>query len=555
MKLKNILKFKTLFITGLAVLTVSSCSLDETPRDKMVSGEYSTPREIEQLVMGAYSRLRDLSNALYLHLSEVRSDNTWVDPMPNGFREYSEIGTFRADATNSYISSTWEILYQVINAANEAIAYVDTVEYPSDTDEVSLRDQLSQEAHFLRGWSYFELARLYGNVPLITKPITVTESKEIGQSTPEQVYAQAIADLTIAENLPLPGDIIQYNYSKSATVRADRMAAKAMLGRLYMQKAGFPLNDASAQDLAETKIKEVLDYAQSTGDYWAPNINEWRRQFMMGGNNAYSIFAIQYAPGSYGNPAIFNMSPDIPESYYGRTSNIYIFGNSIWVEKTLQYEYTVDWTTGDKDQRGFDWTVLNGYEAYGNNFTNDYSNTEEVLNYGEGDYDTYTRSFYYKFLDTYQKRAALGLSYTPESGMTRYDQWGINFPILRIEDMMLLYAEILVNKGQISDALNLVNEIRARADVDLVPTGVNADTAMEYIRRERRLELAMEGVRWFDEVRYNTWQDDIIDMFNRYNNPNGTQVSNVAAGRYYYPIPKTQIDNYPGLYKQNDGWN
>jgi hypothetical protein len=71
---------------------------------------------------------------------------------------------------------------------------------------------------------------------------------------------------------------------------------------------------------------------------------------------------------------------------------------------------------------------------------------------------------------------------------------------------------------------------------------------------ERRLELAGEGVRWFDEVRYNSWKQDIIEMFNRYGNRAGTDVANVVDGRYIYAIPANQMAITPGLYQQNAGY-
>lgn len=99
-----------------------------------------------------------------------------------------------------------------------------------------------------------------------------------------------------------------------------------------------------------------------------------------------------------------------------------------------------------------------------------------------------------------------------------------------------------------------MNEIRKRAGVDPVSTNVDAATAMNYVKRERRLELFGEGVRWFDEVRYGTWRQDIIDKFNRYGNPAGTNVNDVSEGRYLYPIPQNQMNIIPGLYKQNVGY-
>ena len=78
---------------------------------------------------------------------------------------------------------------------------------------------------------------------------------------------------------------------------------------------------------------------------------------------------------------------------------------------------------------------------------------------------------------------------------------------------------------------------------------------LELVKRERRIELMGEGVRWFDQVRWNEWKSGTINKFNRYNNPDGTNVSDVRDGCYYYPIPMNQINVRPGFYTQNEGYN
>ena len=135
--------------------------------------------------------------------------------------------------------------------------------------------------------------------------------------------------------------------------------------------------------------------------------------------------------------------------------------------------------------------------------------------------------------------------------MTSDYDWPTNYPILRLEDMMLMYAEILADEGNITEALQYVNKIRQRAGIDDA-TASTKDEAMKAIKRERRLELAGEGVRWFDEVRYGEWKTDITSMFDRYNNPDGTDKSDVK--NYLCPIPESQMNAVPGLYIQNEGY-
>jgi beta-galactosidase len=117
-------------------------------------------------------------------------------------------------------------------------------------------------------------------------------------------------------------------------------------------------------------------------------------------------------------------------------------------------------------------------------------------------------------------------------------------------DSMGMYVGAEVSLG---GAIATVNEIRERAGCDPV-SATSADEALKLVKMERRLELAGEGVRWFDEVRYNSWKQDIIEMFNRYGNRAGTDVANVVDGRYIYAIPANQMAITPGLYQQNAGY-
>lgn len=552
---------KTMIKTALAafalILSATACDdlLDTPPSDLLGSdGFYQTPSQSEQGIIGVYADLRYLSDDEYLLLSECRSDNVWANPQTNGLREYSEIATFRAGNDLTTINSAWNRLYKVIYDANVALAKIPACDFGTYT---AMKDQFLGEAYFLRAWAYFELVRLFGNVPIIDSPMSPSEVKEIGQSSPREVYDNIIVpDLTTAiAKLPLRTAMVDSkNASAASSGRADLVAARAMLARVYMTMAGFPLNDASATALAETELKAVIAYSESNGDkFWAPDSTAWRTQWMPAATyyNKYSVFAIQYRIGGTGNPALFNFSPALPPTYTSRR----IFGNEIWLEKSLMYEfdktYTVNGVTR-KDARGIGYSVLTGYAAEPNYPA--YSQATEQLELADGtEVDVYTRSMFYKYLPTKRKITALGLSLDAETGMKDDYDWGVNLPIIRYEDILLMYAEILTTKD-VTGAMAIVNRIRQRAGCT-AESASSAAEALAFVKNERRVELMGEGVRWFDQVRWNEWQSGTIAKFNRYNNPDGTDVSDVKAGRYLYAIPLNQLNVSPGLYQQNEGYN
>lgn len=367
--MKSIFKSQNIILAAILIGTMVSCKknfLDVPPSDLLSSdGFYQTPAQSEQGIIGIYASLRSLSNDEYLYMSECRSDNTWVTPVTNGLREYSEIGTFRAGDDIVTFNSAWNAWYKVIYNANVAISKIPDCDFGSNNQ---IKDQFVGEAYFLRGWAYFELARLFGNIPLIDKPMSPAEVKEVPQSTAREILDKiVIPDLQQAKaKLPVASQLVNNtNTSIAKSGRADKIAAQAMLGRVYMTLAGFPFNEASALNLAETELKAVVTFSESNANkYWAPDSTEWRKQFMPTADyyNKYSIFAIQYRIGGTGNPALFNFSPALPPTYTARR----IFGNDIFVEKSLMYEFDKIYTTGGgtrRDARGYDYSILTGYAA------------------------------------------------------------------------------------------------------------------------------------------------------------------------------------------------
>ena len=550
MKKINILIFSC-FLGALALPSCSSDFLEVSPTDKLQTASfYKTPLQVEQAITGIYADLRYLSCDEYLYMSECRSDNTWVNPQTDGLREYSEIGTFRAGNDITTFNGVWTYWYKVILDANTVIEKIPDVTFTDET----IKNQFLGEALFMRGWAYFELTRLFGNIPVVDKASSAEEVASIAQSPAVDVYNNRIVpDMVEAISLlPEPSKMKTATGGSAVSYgRADKIAAEAMLGRIYMTMAGFPVKDATAQDKAETLLKAVIDYsAANNNKYWAADSTEWKKQWISENNNRYSIFAIQYRAGGTGNTAVFNFAPSFPTSY----TSIRIYGNQIYIEKTLMYEFDKVYSNGNTDARGYNTTICTGYAAETNYPT--YSNIKEPCSVPNGtDSIVYANTMFYKYMNSKVKRAALGYTADIEGTMKDYNDWPVNYPVIRLEDIQLMYAEILLNKyNDVSGSIAIVNKIRKRAGCDLYSTALSADEAMKALKKERRIELAGEGVRWFDLVRWNEWQGAIKSKFTRYNSQY-TDISNVKEGRYLYPIPLNQLNVVPGLYNQNSDYD
>lgn len=548
--LKNI---KHILIAAGTLLLAASCqSYLSTPPVGSLSpdGFYNTPAHIESGVLGVYSKLQGIEQNQYMTFSEDRSDNVWVDSDPNGIRTCSEVCFYRITSATSEVSDLWAGWYSLIYNANTVLANIDAVEFSGD----AIKNQFRGELLFLRALAHFELARTFGNVPVVDHILSSAESKELTQTDAATVIkGSVIPDLTEAESL-LPYKASMKNSSGGSVAgdgRADKLAVQALLARVYMTLKGYPFNDASAKSNAQSYLSTVLSNGAS---YFAPTIEEWKKQWMPAWqdvSNKYQIFGIQHSDTGHGNQMTFvsgTMIKNLTIVHDGYHSGSEM--NPVYPEETLRYEYVAN-----NDPRGLGWNFLDGYDAY--NDVPVYSNRNGSFTWNGKTVEGFQLSINTKWCPTIQKRAEVGNTFDDSAlGVSTgsYNKWPLNFPILRYEDMMLLQAELYAEDGNVSQAMALVNQIRDRAGVPARDTGVSQSEAIRLVRLERQLELYLEGVYWFDMVRYGNWMETTLAKYRRYTGWTNISESNLKAGRYLLPIPARDINATPGLYTQNPDW-
>ena len=547
---------KNILIAGAAVICLAGCEgVLVTPPVGSLSpdGYYDSPAHVEQGVLGVYSKLRDVEVNQYILASEHRSDNVWVDPAPNGIREPSEIAHYRWNNNiQSVLSGLWANWYSLIYNANTVLASIDAVEF----EDEAVKKQFKGELLFLRGYAHFELARAFGNVPVVDHVLSAEESKTLKQTAAADVIKGiVITDLTEAMNLlPTEDGIKDASGAKiGGQGRADQIVVKAMLGRVYMTLAGWPYNDATAKATAQTYLKAVLDYSSQNGNkYWAPTIKDWHAQFMTDNSisNKYQIFSIQHTEATGSNLPINTCGRTLCGYYKPNGGGVYNLGAEMsctFLHAEMRYLY------GENDKRGKDFLFMDTYPEYQGNPA--YSKNMTEFTFDGKKVEVQENSLPTKWIPHFEKREAVGINYD-DSAIT---YWPMNFPVLRLEDIMLLYAECIVS-SDVAGAMGYVNKIRERAGVELVPTNASAADALNYIKRERKLELFMEGIRWFDQIRYGEWVETTKASMNTYlNSDNATykttlSIGNVTEGRYLLSIPQSEMRAVPGLYVQNKGW-
>lgn len=517
-----------------------------TPSKSSLSTEtsYSTPVNIDDALTGVYGALRPFAK-YYFAMSEFRSDNMFI-PQQSNVNQYDDCAQFNASqlVEDNIVNECWGDHYQLISAANVLLGRMGNVGL-SD----AVLTQYEAETRFLRALAYFDLVRFFGRVPVSLREISPSEAFDIPQSEAIEVYNNVIVpDLQYAVE-HLQEKATDYLGAERGE-RVTRTAAKALLGKVYLQMAGYPLYQ-DTKDKAQALFADVLTNYE---DYFAPTAEEWDRMWTSDYDNKYFIFEIQYTIGKgQGNTA----TPlTYPSSNYG---DIYsgarkMSGRHVYVERDLQDHFLITNTLEDEDGNVTEEFVdkrisatLNAGEMY-----------DEETGEMSGDASAMDKNtFCPKFFENKIRRSQLGMADIDDQIIDN-SYWPQNWPVLRIEDIMLLYAECV---GNTTEGYKYLNLIRKRAGLTELKE-LTRDAFQKAVVNERRYELIGEGHRWFDEVRQNTFVNDIQTMMYNYrdkrdsshNNIYSIYASRVTQNSALYPIPYEQMHVREGLYQQNPGY-
>ncbi|SOD90264.1 RagB/SusD family nutrient uptake outer membrane protein [Spirosoma fluviale] len=394
------------------------------------------------------------------------------------------VDNFTVTSDNPAIRSSWSSFYQVIFRANLVLDRV-----PGITMDATLKGRVLAEASFLRAISYHYLVLLFGDVPLITKPQFNASEFLVARTPVEQVYAQIITDLQSAEkSLPL-------TYPASDLGRVTQGAAKSFLAKVYLYRKQWPEAAAKAKEVVDSKVYSLFDRYYDNFELATENGKE-------------SIFEIQYASflGGLGNQT---NNYDAP-----RGSGFTLDGGYGWAQPTQNF---VNSFAATDPRKGY--TIFQAGDVFqGITFNPATSST----GYGSRKY-------------VVGKGTNIGKSDDPK-----------NFILMRYADLLLMYAEALNESGKTAEALAPINQVRARKDVNMPPLAATLTQPQlrQAIKDERRVELGMEGHRWFDLVR---WGDAAAFA----KSIGKTSFREGISERF--PIPQAERDINPQL-TQNPGY-
>ena len=265
-------KMKYILVLILGSLLLSSCEgfLDREPLDQISTGNfYKSETDARLAVLSVYSTLQSINwHGKSWMITEIPSDNTTTggnDP------DFSPIDNFTINSDNAPNSEYWTEHYRLVTQANQVIQFVPEIEM-----DAVLKANYVGEARFLRAFSYFDLVRIYGDVPIITEVPTIDSDLYIPRSPVAEVYEMIEADLLYAiENLPESRTTATFG-------RATMDAAKALLAKAYLtQNKNEDCMTLCREIIADGRYRLEEDFA-----------NNWLRD--ISDNNSEAIFQIQY---------------------------------------------------------------------------------------------------------------------------------------------------------------------------------------------------------------------------------------------------------------------
>jgi hypothetical protein len=560
--------FNYLFIFVTAAILFSSCGEDflyKAPQGSIDEPALQNETGVNLLTVDAYANLTENGwgatpfnwtfGGMYGGDANKGSDG-------NDQSVLNEMEMYLTLPTNGYINEKYSWVYKGVKRVNIALQVMGKTETISE----SVKKSRNGELRFLRALYYFEGIKVFGPyIPWVDETITDNDPKVHNDI---DIYPKVLADLDIAiQDLPATQD---------AQGRANSWAAKALKAKVLMQKGDLTAAEPILKDVIENGVTsnglkyELEDNMSDNFSSYNDNGKEsiFAVQFSADYNNANSGMSLCYPHGGAGSPGgccgFYQPSNELANSFkvdddglplldYSYRNTPYVTvrntsteeGAPLSINNNVAVDPRLDFAIGRFGIPYKDWGLPQ------NNWVRDVANG--------GYFMPKKHVFTKKELDAGLAGGALHNGWAPGSA--------INLQYLSLRDMILLYAECLANSNKLSEAMGMVNQIRARAANPVNIIELNGQPAANYkistypethlafsdketcikaIRMERKLELAMEGQRWFDLSRWGgTYMSkELGDYVNFEKNflAKFATASTLSPAKTMFPLPQGQIE-------------
>lgn len=569
-----------LLTAAIATLGLASCGIDSVENISELSTENFPVMEEDGVAVlaGVYENLNATHanpQCSYLYMACLASDDQYGGGGTNDklMQALDLICNYGNDMTNAF----WSQRYEGINRANTLIQAL-----PNTSMSDELKSQFLGEALFLRAYYYYELASMYGNVPLLTVP----SGELVTQGDVKVLWGQMLQDLRDAVNM-MP-DV------RNSDGHVDKYTAEALLGRIWLFYTGFYGNGTSTADLSNTTynplqtvalpdgstmtkqdvINAIDDCVNNSGYELVPDFrNLWAYtnrctvednpytkgqglEWVENDNkvNPESMFAIKFNKLASWSTTI-GYSNGIALHFGVRDAtyeNHFPFGQG-WGAGPVATNLVNDWKAAEPNDMRRDATIQDW---------TDHSSYEGNYKYGGGDDFVQETDFYGKKWSPILSKNDGGYwlfenaMYGEKGGLS--GGYGNNFQLDNIHDLVLIrFAEVLLMQSDLKEDVDGINKVRARAGLDPI-----SSYSLTALQNERRWELACEGIRWNDIRR---WHIASVVLAKQENQPvyycgkpgtndphNGGYAKRYTETAGFQKMPDSQVSL--GSVVQNDGW-
>ena len=489
--MKNVL-IKIFIITS--VISAIGCKkqLEEVPKSIISPDQFFTTQdECIQAVNGVYRLLPDLFDG-FINVTEIGADDILQDKNDGNVSQLYEYSA----AAQGGATIVWNDGYKTIMDANLVINRIKSAPIND-----SMKARLSGEAKFVRGMQYYFLANTFGDVPLWTDELDITEISKLPRTPVAEVRKQVVNDLKDAAN-GLPN-----RFTGEDVGRANKAAALTLLAKEYLVEKKWAEAAAAAQTVLQMPEYTLMANYGDNFDIHLRNCKE-------------SIFEIQFLR-----------------------------------DPVLNVNYTVNSQSAEflppKDKPGVYAGVNFGTDVKAQSYANYYPTQKFVALFDSGDLRKNSILAY-----GYNGKAfnRLNENGTPYFGTKFWDleannaNSGKNLPFLRLADDYMIEAEAQNELGNTTQALDAVNVIRARAGLDPL-SGLSQDSLRQEIMNEDAIEFCGEFNRKWDLIRWGKLIDAVKSV--AIDNPEGA--ANIDSHFLVYPISEDELIKNPAL-EQNPGY-
>ena len=506
------------------------------PGTTLLNDFFTSTAAAKQNVTGCYVPLMWEYNNTYLSewfIGDIVSD----DALKGGgstsdMADSYDMENWRTTSQNTLLLDFYRAQYQGIARCNLAIKYITKMEIGTDSIFTpTMKNNLLGEVHYLRAYYYFRLVRVFAGVPITTEVIDNSDNWGVPRASTEQVYNLILEDLTKA-NYMLP---VRSAMKAEDLGRATKGAAQAMLLKVNLYMASPYWNKQLTQDAATyyAAAKQWGDSIIASGEYTL--CSNYEDNFSLAGENGQeSDFEIQYMEvpwGDYGEG--FGFTAGSFTQILTRSRSSLIGGG--W---------------------GFNHPTQNLYDEFE---AGDIRRDVTILNPADSLIETPSVEIY---LGSRYLNNKYGMYRDPADQGGGFGKWSLhatrgplNNRQIRYADVLLMYAEAALGAGDEAIARSYINKVRTR--VGLSEIALADDAAL---RHERRVELAMEGHRWFDLVRWEGVDGKGLkahmDAYKATETPDAqSHMQEFVAGKHeIFPIPQEEIQLNPTQMKQNNGY-